>query len=63
MAILVAVRRFPGMGVGDSRSLRSDSYVRMQHVVRRSTSIPFRPLMGGVRRELMQRFSAAIHGT
>jgi hypothetical protein len=48
MAILVAVRRFPGMGVGDSRSLRSDSYVRMQHVVRRSTSVPFRPFMGGV---------------
>jgi hypothetical protein len=29
-AILVAVRRFHGMGVGDSRSLRSDSYVRKQ---------------------------------
>jgi hypothetical protein len=29
LAILVHVRRFPGMGDGDSRSLRSDSYVRM----------------------------------
>jgi hypothetical protein len=33
MAILVAVRRFHGMGVGDSRSWRYDSYVRMQHFV------------------------------
>jgi hypothetical protein len=29
LAILVAVRRFLGMGVADSRSLRSDNYVRM----------------------------------
>jgi hypothetical protein len=29
MAILVAVRRFHGMGVADSRSLRHDCYVRM----------------------------------
>jgi hypothetical protein len=29
LAILVVVRRFPGMGVADSRSLRSDNYVRM----------------------------------
>jgi hypothetical protein len=34
MAILVAVRRFLGMGVADSRSLRYDFYVRMQHFVR-----------------------------
>jgi hypothetical protein len=41
LAILVAVRRFLGMGVAGSRSLRSDSYVRMQNFVRRTTSIPF----------------------
>jgi hypothetical protein len=29
LAILVDVRRFPGMGAADSRSLRYDSYVRM----------------------------------
>jgi hypothetical protein len=33
VAILVAVRRFRGMGAADSRSLRSDNYVRMQHFV------------------------------
>jgi GTP-sensing pleiotropic transcriptional regulator CodY len=27
IAILVAARRFPSMGVADSRSLRSDNYV------------------------------------
>jgi hypothetical protein len=31
LAILVDVRRFPGMGAADSRSLRSNNYVRMQH--------------------------------
>jgi hypothetical protein len=35
MAILVmAVRRFSCMGVADSRSLRSNNYVCMQHFVR-----------------------------
>jgi hypothetical protein len=34
MAILVAVRRFPGMCDAYSRPLRSDSYVRMRHLVR-----------------------------
>jgi hypothetical protein len=63
LAILVAVRRFPGMGAADSRSLRSESYVRMLHFVRRSTSLPFRRFLGDVRREIMQRLSAALHGT
>jgi hypothetical protein len=63
LAILVDVRRFPSMGAADSRSLRSDSYVRMQHFVRRSTSVPFRRFWGDVRREFMQRLSAALHGT
>jgi hypothetical protein len=63
LAILVAIRRFPGMGAVDSRSLRSDGYVRMQHFVRLSTSVPFRRCLGGVRREFMQRLSAALHGT
>jgi hypothetical protein len=42
LAILVVVRRFSCMGVAHSRSLRADSYVRMQHFVRRTTSVPFR---------------------
>jgi hypothetical protein len=52
LAILVAVRRFPSMGVVDSRSY---IYVRMQHFVRRTTSIPFRSFWGDVRREFIQR--------
>jgi hypothetical protein len=63
MAILVVVRRFHDMGAADSRSMRSDSYVRMQHFVRRSTYVPFRRFLGDVRREIMQRLSAALHGT
>jgi hypothetical protein len=43
--------------------LRSDSYVRMQHFVRRSTYVPFRRFLGDVRREFMQRLPAAHHGT
>jgi hypothetical protein len=31
---LVAIRRFLGMGAADSRSLRFESFVRMQHFVR-----------------------------
>jgi hypothetical protein len=46
MAILVAARRFPGMGAADSRSLRSDNYVRMQRFVRRTTYVPFRRFWG-----------------
>jgi hypothetical protein len=45
MAISVAVRCFPSMGAADSRSLRSDNYVRMQHFVRRSIS--FSAFLGG----------------
>jgi hypothetical protein len=63
LAILVAVRRFLGMGVDDSRSLRYDSYVSMQNFVRQTTFGPFRAFLGDVRRECMQRLSAAIHGT
>jgi hypothetical protein len=61
--ILVAVRRFPGMGAVDSRSLRSGTYVRIQHFARRTTSVPFRRFLGDVRREFMQRLSVALHGT
>jgi hypothetical protein len=46
LAILVDVRRFPGMGAADTRSLRSESYVCMQHFVRRSTYVPFRRFGG-----------------
>jgi hypothetical protein len=63
LAILVDVRRFPGMGAAESRSLRSYTYVRMHHFVRRSTSFLFRRFLGDVRREFMQRLSAALHGT
>jgi hypothetical protein len=63
LTILVVVRRFPGMGVADSRCLRCDSYVRMHHFVRRTTSIPFRRFGGDVRREFMQRLATALRGT
>jgi hypothetical protein len=46
LAILVAVRRFLGMGDVYSHSLRSNSYVRMKHFVRRTTSVPFRRFWG-----------------
>jgi hypothetical protein len=62
LAILVATRRFLGTGAANSRSLRSDSYVRMQHFVRRTTFVPFRRFWGDVRREFMQRLSSALHG-
>jgi hypothetical protein len=45
VAILVAVRCFRGMGAANSRSLRSDIHVRMQHFVRRTNSRTF--LYGG----------------
>jgi hypothetical protein len=45
MAILVAICRFLDMGAGDSRSLRYDNYVLLQHFVRRTTS--FSALSGG----------------
>jgi hypothetical protein len=35
----------------------------MQHFVRRATFVPFRRILGDVRREFMQRLSAALHGT
>jgi hypothetical protein len=63
LAILVVVRRFHGMGSADSRSLSCDNHVRMEHFVRRTTYVPFRRFWGDVRREFMQRLSAALHGT
>jgi hypothetical protein len=62
LVILAVVRRFHGMGDAECRSLRSGNYVRMQHFVRRSTSIPFRRFLGDVRREFMQRLFATLHG-
>jgi hypothetical protein len=50
MAILVAVRRSLGMGVADSRSLRSESYVRMKRFTRRNVYVPFWRFWGDVRR-------------
>jgi hypothetical protein len=47
MAVLVTVRRFRGTGVADSRSLRFNTYVCMQHFVRRNTFVLFR-LFGGI---------------
>jgi hypothetical protein len=61
-AILVAIRRFPSIGAADARLLRSNSYVRRQHYVRRSTCVPFRRFWGGVRREFMLRLSDPLHG-
>jgi hypothetical protein len=60
LAILVAIRRFLGMGVVDSRSFSGDRYVRLQHFVRPTTYVPFR---GHVRREFMQSLYASLHGT
>jgi hypothetical protein len=60
---MMAVRRFLGMGVADSRSLRYDGYVRMHHFVRRATYVPCRRFLRHVRREFMQRLSTAFHGT
>jgi hypothetical protein len=62
MTILVVVRRFPCMRAADSRSLPSDSYVRMHHFVRRSTLFIF-GVLEDVRREFMQRLYGALHGT
>jgi hypothetical protein len=46
VAILVAFRRFPGMGVVDSRSLRSDICVRMKYFGRGTAYVPFRRFWG-----------------
>jgi hypothetical protein len=64
LTVYVAIRRFHGMSVADSRSSRSESYVRMTEFVRRSTSyVPFRRFLGYVRRESMQRLHVVLHGT
>jgi hypothetical protein len=43
--------------------LRCDSHVNTQQFVHRISYAPFRRLWGDVRREFMQRFSVALHGT
>jgi hypothetical protein len=53
LVILVAFRRFLDLGAVDSRPLRFDIYIRIQHFVRRTTYFPFRCFLGDVRRELM----------
>jgi hypothetical protein len=55
MAILVAIRRFPGMGVVDSRSFRCDTYVHKQYFVRRTIYVALRRFLGGC--------AARIHAT
>jgi hypothetical protein len=60
LAILVAARRFLGMGVVDSRLLRCDSYVCMQHSVRRYTFVHFRRFWGDMRRKFMQYLSTVL---
>jgi hypothetical protein len=62
LAILVAVRRFSGMDAADSRSLRFDNHVRMQHFAQ-LLFVPFRCCLGDVRREFMRRLFGALHGT
>jgi hypothetical protein len=51
------------MGAADSRSLHSDSYVRIKNVVRHLLMFPFDVFGGDVRREFMQSLSAALQGT
>jgi hypothetical protein len=63
LVVLMAVRRFHGMGATESRSLRSGNYVRMQHFDRRSTIVPFRRFLGDVRREFMQPPFVVLHCT
>jgi hypothetical protein len=46
MAILVVIRRFPGMGVANCRSLRFDSYVRLQDFVHPFTFVPLLQFSG-----------------
>jgi hypothetical protein len=48
LAISVIVRRFPSMGVANSRSLRIGIYVRMQHSVRRTTYMFLFGVFGGI---------------
>jgi hypothetical protein len=48
------------MGVVDSRSLRSDNYVCMQHFISRYTCVPFRRFLGDVRRKFLQRLFTAL---
>jgi hypothetical protein len=48
LAIFVSFRRFPGMGIVDSRTLRFDGYVRIQHFVLRTRYVPFRRSRGDV---------------
>jgi hypothetical protein len=58
---LVTFRRFLGMGHADSRLLRCDSFVRMQHFVPRSTTyVPFRRCLGDVRREFICNVSPVL---
>jgi hypothetical protein len=64
MAILLTIRRFVVMNVADSRSWRSDIYVRMPHFVCGSTYVLFqRCLLGVGKREFMHRLSTVVHGT
>jgi hypothetical protein len=63
LAITVSLCRFYGMGTAESRSLRSDSYVRMHHFVRRLTDVPFRRFLVDVRLEFIQCLFAVLHAT
>jgi hypothetical protein len=63
LAILLAARRFPCMGVADSRSLRCDTDVTMHHFVHRTAFVPFRRFSGGRATKFMQRLSLALHDT
>jgi len=63
LAILVALRRFPGFGAHVARSLRSESFLRMKKFVRDSTSPSFRRFLGEVRREFYQKISIVLHST
>jgi hypothetical protein len=62
LTMLVAVRRFPSLGVADSHSLRYESYTRKEYV-RRSTSAPFSRFLGDVRHEFMHGNYMRRHGS
>jgi hypothetical protein len=66
LAILVAVRGFLGMVAAPSRSLHLDNYVRMQHVVCRSTYVSFLALLfggGGCAAKFNATYFAALYGS
>jgi hypothetical protein len=63
LAILLVVHRFPGMCADDSRSLRSGMLCPYATFCSSIYLCSVSAFFGDVRRELMQRLFAALHGT